>query len=151
MKNFFSIITVVLFSITSTYAQQYDPPVTFNDTSINYDLVDFGGNYSSIVTDPAGGTNLVAMTTKPPSAATWSGTSMGLNGFATALPFTPGDTKMRLRIYAPAAGIPVRLKVEDSGNGAISVETEDTTSVVNGWDTLEFDFTKRRWNHSNST
>ena len=48
---------------------------------------------------------------------------------------------MSVRVYAPAAGIPVRLKVEDAANGAISVETEAVTAVGGGWEVLVFDFT----------
>jgi hypothetical protein len=65
---------------------------------------------------------------------------MGNSGLANAIPFTANATKMRVRVYAPAAGIPIRLKVEDAANGAISVETEDTTTAANTWETLEFDF-----------
>jgi uncharacterized membrane protein (Fun14 family) len=47
---------------------------------------------------------------------------------------------MTVRVWSPDAGIPVRLKAEDSFNAAISVETEAMTTVAGAWDTLTFDF-----------
>ena len=48
---------------------------------------------------------------------------------------------MAVRVYSTATGIPVRLKVEDAANGALSVETEAMTTMANAWETLTFDFT----------
>lgn len=72
---------------------------------------------------------------------------MGEHGLIHAIPFTMTETKMNIRVYSPNTGIPVRLKVEDASNGTISVETEDTTTVANTWETLEFDFS----NHAMGT
>ncbi|MBK9569635.1 MAG: hypothetical protein IPO53_06710 [Chitinophagaceae bacterium] len=47
---------------------------------------------------------------------------------------------MSIRVYSPAAGIRVRLKVEDRTNNARSVETEAMTQAANTWETLVFDF-----------
>ncbi len=47
---------------------------------------------------------------------------------------------MTVRVWSPDAGIQVRLKVEDAADGTKSVETEATTTVANGWETLTFDF-----------
>ena len=45
-----------------------------------------------------------------------------------------------MRVWAPAAGIPIRLKVEDAADGSKSCETEATTTVANAWETLTFNF-----------
>ncbi len=121
---------------------QIDLPVTFDDATVNYALTDFGGNASSLDVDPTNAGNNVAKSIKTASAMSWAGTTMGENnnGFANAIPFTSSETKMSVRVYSPDAGTPVRLKVEDNNNPAISVETEDTTSVANAWETLVFDF-----------
>ena len=37
-------------------------------------------------------------------------------------------------------GIPIRLKVEDAADPTKSVETEATTTVTDGWETLTFNF-----------
>lgn len=118
-------------------------PVTFENDTLNYALGDFGGNVSSIVVDPTDATNKVAKSIKPASAELWAGTTVGApNGFADAIPFTSTETKMTVRVWSPKAGIPVLLKVEDASDADISVETEDTTTIAGGWQTLEFDFSK---------
>jgi hypothetical protein len=47
---------------------------------------------------------------------------------------------MSLRVWSPTAGIPVRIKVEDSNDPTISVETEATVTVASEWQILTFDF-----------
>jgi hypothetical protein len=47
---------------------------------------------------------------------------------------------MSVRVYSPAAGIRVLLKVEDHTNGQRSVETFATTTMAGEWETLIFDF-----------
>jgi len=122
--------------------QQVDLPVTFDDPDVNYMLTDFGGNSSEIVVDPTDETNMVAKSTKTEGAETWAGTTVGgADGFANPIPFTEMFTTMSVDVWSPEAGIPIRLKVEDSSDGSISVETEDTTTVAMAWETLFFDFT----------
>jgi hypothetical protein len=45
-----------------------------------------------------------------------------------------------VRVWSPAANIPVRLKVEDHTDPTKSVETEAVCAVANSWQTLEFNF-----------
>ncbi len=114
-------------------------PITFDDPSVNYSVIDFGGAISVADVDPTLVTNKVKKTTKPNGAETWAGTTMG-SGFTTPLGFTATKTQMTVRVYAPASGLKVRLKVEDKNDPTKSVETEKTTSVANAWETLVFDF-----------
>ena len=114
-------------------------PVTFDLPGVNYEVTDFGNNQSVAATDPTNGANNVKKTTKPNGAETWAGTTMGA-GFTTSLPFTATKTQMSVRVYSPAAGIRVRLKVEDRTNPTRSVETEAMTQAANTWETLIFDF-----------
>ncbi|MEM6348734.1 MAG: T9SS type A sorting domain-containing protein, partial [Bacteroidota bacterium] len=131
----------VIFGAPGPNLDQIDLPVNFENPNTNYSLTDFGGNYSAITTDPVDPNNSVAQTTKSIGAETWSGTSVGTPaGFATDIPFTINQTKMQVRVFAPAAGIPIRLKVEDSEDDNISVETEVLTNIGGAWDTLVFDF-----------
>jgi hypothetical protein len=62
------------------------------------------------------------------------------NDAAGKIPFDATHKKMNVRVYSPDAGVIVRLKVEDSTNSAISVETDATTTVAGTWETLTFDF-----------
>ncbi len=123
-------------------------PVTFDVATTNYGLTDFGGNASSIVTDPTNPDNKVVRSVKSATAELWAGTTVGgFIGFGTRIPFTLTATKMSARVWSPNAGIKVRLKVEQAGVPTVSVETEATTTVANGWQTLVFDFS----NHASGT
>jgi hypothetical protein len=122
---------------------QIDLPVTFDVETVNYTMTDFGGNASEIVTDPAGGKNNVAKVTKTAGAETWAGTTIGTaSGYASKIPFTAALTKISVRVYSPAAGIRVRLKVEAHNDPTLTAETEAITTVANQWETLTFDFSK---------
>ena len=132
---------------TTTYIQvisiknQINLPVTFDDPTIDYSVIDFGGTVSVDATDPTNPSNNVKKTTKTPGAETWAGTTLGNNlGFVSKVPFTATQTQMSVRVYAPAAGIHVRLKVEDHNDPTKSVETEVLTTAANTWQTLIFDF-----------
>jgi hypothetical protein len=114
-------------------------PITFDDPNVNYSFTDFGGAVTVDATDPVSASNKVKKTTKPGGAQVWAGTTMGQ--LAAALPFTATSTKMSVRVYSPAAGIPVLLKAEDKANSTRSVETQVLTTVANAWETLVFDFT----------
>ncbi len=114
-------------------------PVTFDLAGINYEVTDFGGNSSIASVDPVNPANNVKKTTKTNGAATWAGTTIGA-GFTSPIPFTATKTQMSIRVYSPAAGKRVRLKVEDRSNNTRSVETEAMTQAANTWETLVFDF-----------
>jgi hypothetical protein len=123
---------------------QVNLPITFQDTAtVAYALVDFGGNASSIVVDPTNPNNLVGKAIKTAGAEVWAGTTNGGNGLASPVPFTATSTKMTVRVWSPTAGTPIRMKLENAANGAISVETETNTTVANQWQTLEFNFSNQ--------
>ncbi len=117
-----------------------DLPITFEDSNVDYNLVDFGGNASAIEVDPTDATNTVGRATKTDVAELWAGTTMGGSGLENPIPFAMDDTKMTVRVWSPDADIPIRLKVEDANDATISVETEATTTMAGAWETLEFDF-----------
>jgi hypothetical protein len=119
-------------------------PVTFEDSATDYTVVDFGGNFTEVVADPTNAANTVAKTVKGTGAELWAGTTIGTTaGFAANIPLSATETKMTVRVWSPNAGTPIRLKIEDRNDPTRSVETEDTTTVANGWQTLLFDFSKQ--------
>jgi len=121
---------------------QMSLPVTFDSTTVDYGLISFGGTASTVVVDPTLSTNKVAKVIKN-APETWAGTTVtgaAELGFSPAIPFTSTERKMNVRVWSPTAGIPVRLKVEVSGQPTQSVETEALTTVANGWQTMEFNF-----------
>jgi len=118
-----------------------DLPVTFDVAGVNYTVTDFGNNQTVDAVDPTDANNKVKKTTKVNGAETWAGTTIGTNtGFANAIPLTAATSQMSVRVYSPAAGIRVLLKVEDHTNNQRSVETFATTTTAGEWETLIFDF-----------
>jgi hypothetical protein len=118
-------------------------PITFDDPTVTYSLLGFGGaEDATVVPDPVDGSSNVARVVKSASAELWAGTTVATGAAASidVLPITALDTRMTVRIWAPEAGIPVRLKIEDAADPTHSVETEATTTVAETWHTLTFDF-----------
>lgn len=123
---------------------QINLPVTFDETGVNYTVTDFGNNSTVDGTDPKNSSNKVKVTTKPAGAETWAGTTIGTpDGFASPIKLTAANPKMSIKVYSPAAGIPIRLKIEDRANSNISVETEVLTKSAKAWEELVFDFSKQ--------
>ena len=81
------------------------------------------------------------MVDRTAGSPTWAGTTLGTTaGFATDIPLTLTNSTMSVILWSPQAGVPIRLKVEDSNDPTHTCETEVVTTVANGWDTLVFDF-----------
>jgi len=138
--NFTFYFDDILLSATMP-STQMDLPVTFDDAAVNYSVIDFGNNATVMTADPTNAANKVMKTTKPNGAETWAGTTMGTAaGFAKAIPINNTTSQMSVKVYSPAAGIKIRLKIEDAADGTKSVETEAISTVANAWETLIFDF-----------
>jgi hypothetical protein len=119
-------------------------PITFDSSNVNYSMVDFGGNMSSVVVDPNNVANKVAKVIKANTAETWAGTTMSTTaGLAEIIPFSASATKIRVRIFSPDTGITVKLKAEVPTDNTKSVETDTKTTVANSWQVIEFDFSKQ--------
>jgi hypothetical protein len=123
---------------------QMSLPVTFDDATVDYGLIGFGGaDVSTVVVDPTLASNNVAKVVKSVTAELWAGTTIsaaaGL-GFSGVIPFTASATKMSVRVWSPNAGIKVRLKLEEHGDNTHTVETETAVTTASGWETLEFNF-----------
>ena len=125
----------------STTLAQIDLPVTFENPTISYALVDFENNSSTIGADPDDPTNTVAITTKTFITSPWSGTIIGTrNGFVNTIPFSPTDTKIRMRVYSPDVNTPILLKAESVTNPTLTVETLQFTTKANEWEEIEWNF-----------
>ena len=120
---------------------QIDLPVDFEGASVNYTMSDFGGNESSLSVDRSDPEDKVMQVIKMGTAATWAGTTLGKSSdFATYIPLSLSDSKITVKVWSPAAGTPIRLKVEDSNDPTHTCETETQTTVAEDWEILEFDF-----------
>jgi len=120
---------------------QIDLPLDFEDISVNYTMTDFGGNESFLIEDPLNPENKIMQVIKTSTAATWAGTTLGTpSGFATPIPLSLSDSKITVKVWSPAAGTPIRLKVEDANDPTHTCETETNTTVTEEWEVLTFDF-----------
>ena len=120
---------------------QIDLPLDFEGTSVNYKMTDFGGNESLLADDPMNSENKVMQVIKTSTAATWAGTTLGTpSGFASPIPLSLTDSKIIVKVWSPAAGTPIRLKVEDANDPTHTCETETNTTVTEEWEVLTFDF-----------
>jgi len=121
---------------------QIDLPVTFEDPTVYYSVIDFEGNGPSTIVEEGG--NHYIQVIKTDESGTSAGVTIGTEeGFATTIPITNSDTKMYAHVYVDGTtqtSIPVRLKIENSNDPTQSVETEAFTTVAGDWEILEFDF-----------
>jgi hypothetical protein len=123
---------------------QINLPVTFDATNVNYSVTDFGNNATVDAVDPTSSSNKVKKTTKPTGAEVWAGTTIGTTtGFASKIPISATSTKMSVRVYSPAVGLKIKLKIEDKTDPNKSVETDQLTTKANEWETLVFDFSNQ--------
>ena len=115
-------------------------PINFEDSTLNYEFVDFGNVASSVVANPdASGINTsstVGQTIKPNGAEVWGGTFLQLDD---PIDFSSLN-HFQVKVWAPQSGIVVKLKLENATDGAISTEIDVTNTVANAWETLVFDF-----------
>lgn len=133
---------VVLETVTSTPAASFSS-LTYDEATAPT-LTPFGVNTAppEIVTDPSGGTNKVLKVYKVPGSEQWAGVtvSTAASQAVGTIPFTATAKTMTLRVYSPAAGVRVRLKVENAGDNTISCETDAITTSAGAWETLTFNF-----------
>jgi len=122
--------------------------LSFDSPGVVYTLTGFGGaEDSTLQADPADASNTVVRVNRSATALDYAGTtvSTGPNQTVGTIPFTATNTRMTVRVWSPAAGIRVLLKLEDATspgcpNSCTAVETEAVTTVANAWETLTFDF-----------
>jgi hypothetical protein len=106
-------------------------------------LTGFGGSEdATVVNDPTDATNKVARVVKSATAEVWAGATVSIcaNQAVPTLPFTTTLTTLTARVWSPAAGVPVRMKVENASDPSKSIETEATTTAASTWQTLNFNF-----------
>jgi Bacterial Ig-like domain len=121
--------------------------VTFDEATAPT-LTDFGTNGAppTVVPDPAGGSNKVLRVAKyatpAPGSEQWAGVtvSTGAGDTIPAIAFSATAKIITMRVYSPAVGVRVRMKVEKATDAGVSVETDALTTVAGAWETLSFNF-----------
>ncbi|MES2714763.1 MAG: hypothetical protein V4795_03325 [Pseudomonadota bacterium] len=120
------------------------PVIDFSGASVG--LTAFGSNgggFAAIAADPADAGNPVAQIVKKPGDEVWAGATVYADaaaGSITPVALTATNRTISVRVYAPAAGEQVLLKLEQGDGGAADLEVQATTTVANAWQTLSFSF-----------
>ena len=82
---------------------QMDLPVSFDSATVKYGLLGFGGaDDSTVVVDPAGGTNKVAKVVKSATAETWAGTRSSSVWVCLSVRPAPSARRSPIRTWARA-------------------------------------------------
>lgn len=114
-------------------------PVNFENSTLNYAFIDFGGVNTSVIDNPhAIGLNTstrVGHMLKNPGE-TWAGTALVIDQI---FDFSVKKT-FRMKVWSPAANVPVTFKIENAADGAINHEKQQFTTVANDWEYLSFNF-----------
>lgn len=120
-------------------------PVTFDSATTSYATSSIGAGSGAIVAAPAAASshgNVLQLSVGGSGATTYDGAtlvSLG-SGLSAPVAFTNTVTSLTVDSYAPAAGIPILLKVENVSSGATCVAVIANTTQANTWETLTFDF-----------
>lgn len=114
-------------------------PINFENSTLNYAFIDFGGTATSVIDNPhSEGINTstkVGKLIKNPGEV-WAGVALQLDEI---LDFSVKN-KIRMKVWSPAVGTPIIVKFENAGNADIKHENQQLTTVANQWEELTFDF-----------
>jgi hypothetical protein len=113
-------------------------PINFENPTLNYNITTFNGATAAVIANPApAGINTSAKVgSMTPAGAAWTGGFLTLD---TPVDFTAGH-HIKIKVWSPAAGVPVKLKVENLTDANIAFEADATTTVANAWEELVYDF-----------
>lgn len=114
-------------------------PLDFENATLTYSFIDFGGTATSVIDNPqSNGINTSAKVGQQIKNAgeTWAGTAFQLD---ETLDFVTYKS-VTMKVWSPAAGIPVTFKVENASDAGINFENQQYTTVANTWETLTFNF-----------
>ncbi len=114
-------------------------PLTFESTTLSYDLFGFdGGNLTVVDNANKAGINTSAKVLRMIKNAgqPWGG---GIITLPDPINFSAGKT-FKMKVFSPRVGAKVLLKTENLSNGGIFYEKEAVTTKANEWEELTFDY-----------
>jgi hypothetical protein len=114
----------------------------FDETTVGFTA--FGDiMIAEAANDPVNAANKVLKIVKPSPSQSWAGVTIATTAANQSIAsFGLSTNKLvTLRVYSPAAGLPILLKLENAADGAASIEKSVNTTVANAWETLTFDYT----------
>ena len=112
------------------------PCINFAETTLG--MVDFGRLGIEVANDPADATNKVAKLTKETTDEPWAGVTVHLGGTGNTVTRIDPALGITLRVYSPAAGKTIMVKIEDAA--ANGVEATATSTKAGEWETLTFTY-----------
>ena len=136
------LIIIIIIGISTIVVTTTTTTITMDEATAPV-FTGFGGaEDASVQSDPANAANKVARVIKSATAELWAGTTVSnrANNAIAPIGFSATNRTITVRVWSPTAGTPVRLKVEDAADPTKSVETEASTTVAGGWQTLSFNF-----------
>ena len=121
-------------------------PVDFESAKLDYTWGGFGGASAQVIDNPdKSGINTSAKVVElkeDAGAQVWAGASLQLD---EPLDFSQG-TAIKMNVWSPEAGVPVMVKIEDSGsapdangNPSVFVEVIQNTTTSGEWEEMIFD------------
>ena len=121
-------------------------PVDFESAKLDYTWGGFGGANAQVIDNPdKSGINTSAKVVElkeDAGAEVWAGASLQLD---EPLDFSQG-TAIKMNVWSPEAGVPVMVKIEDSGsapdangNPSVFVEVIQNTTTSGEWEEMIFD------------
>lgn len=120
------------------------PQIVINfeqDDSSGYSLTDFGGNTSTVVSDPPADRvnrpNRALRLDK--SGETWAGTTLISSGPGTSL-ISVDKPVVKANIYSPVAGKQIMLRIDNSSFLSQGIQRDALATSVVGWKTYTFEF-----------
>ena len=126
--------------MTTGGAPEVSLPLTFDDADLTYVWNGFGGADVTLVDNPdvsAGNpSGRVAQLVKGEGAETWAGSVLEL---PRPIDFST-NPQLMMKVWSPAAGVPVLLKVENATDAGLFIEVVVNTTVANQWEELTFDY-----------
>jgi len=115
-------------------------PLDFQSTTLTYTFTGFGRANAAVIDNPdASGINTstkVGALTKDAGSETWAGSFIEM---AAPIDFS-SLTKIKMKVWSPAAGITVKFKMENLADANINTERDAVTTVANAWEELTYDF-----------
>jgi Bacterial Ig-like domain (group 2) len=119
------------------------PCIDFSSPDVGYDP--FEGLVSAAqADDPVDATNKVAEFVKDQTGQPWAGATVYTIATDKSVPrfdlSTAANKKVTLRVFSPAVGKTVRLKLENAADVNVYLEKDALTTMAYQWETLEFDF-----------
>lgn len=112
------------------------PCINFAEATLG--MVDFGGLGIEVTADPMDATNKVGKLTKEAADEPWAGVTVHLGGADNTVARIDPALGISLRVYSPAAGETVMVKIENGANDTINQESLATTTKAGEWETLTF-------------